>query len=150
MAQQQQHRRDRLRQCDASRPGRFERTDRYGSTCYVWFGTGVVDARLAAGVGDEMWAMGLLKSSGTKYAFVLTPGAVATRSRPRSRCTSAPRRAPRCRSRSCRRERRENSHAMASVTYLGEHPHDRGGAGAALGGLFDGSPKSEASACSFW
>ena len=43
-------------QCDASRPGRFERTDRYGSTCYVWFGTGVVDARLkvAAGVGDEI------------------------------------------------------------------------------------------------
>ena len=37
------------------------------------------------------------------------------------------------------------SHAMASVTYLGEHPHEaRGGSNATLSGLFDGSPKSEA------
>ena len=135
-------------QCDASRPGRFERTDRYGSTCYVWFGTGVVDARLkvAAGVGDEMWAMGLIQSSGTKYAFMLTPRAVATRSEAtlalhfRAKAGAAVQIAF---------MQGENggrySHAMASVTYLGEHPHEaRGGSNATLSGLFDGSPKSEA------
>ena len=73
--------------------------------------------------------MGLLKSSGTKYAFVLTPGAVATRSEAtlalhfRAKAGAAVQIAF---------MQGENggrySHEMASVTYLGEHPHDaRGG-----------------------
>ena len=36
------------------------------------------------------------------------------------------------------------SHAMASVTYLGEHPHDRGGSNATLSGRLDGAQVREA------
>ena len=69
-------------QCDASQPGRFDRTAGHGSACFVWFGTGVVDPRLrvAAGASDETWALGRISSSGTKFAYMLTPNAVAARS----------------------------------------------------------------------